>query len=124
MRRGEFVSIFCTGLGAVSNTPATGNEAAADPLSETLVLPTVTVGGVEAPVSFSGLAPGFVGLYQVNVEIPEGVASGDSIEVAITIGGAMSNERRQVKTWSAPCFSAVSALFKPCSAPEWRSFSR
>ena len=91
VKRGEFVSIFCTGLGAVSNTPATGSEAVADPLSETLVLPTVTIGGVEALASFSGLAPGFVGLYQVNVEIPEGVASGDAIEVLITIGGVTSN---------------------------------
>jgi len=91
VRGGEFIAIFCTGLGAVSHTPPTGGEAVADPLSETLTLPTVTVGGVEARVVFSGLAPGFVGLYQVNVETPEGVAPGDSIEVVVTIGGIESN---------------------------------
>lgn len=91
VQRGEFVAIYCTGLGAVSHPPATGSEAVADPLSETLTLPTVTVDDVAARVTFSGLAPGFVGLYQVNVEIPEGVASGDSIEVVITIGGVESN---------------------------------
>ena len=91
VRGGEFIAIFCTGLGAVSHTPPTGGEAVADPLSETLTLPTVTVGGVEARVGFSGLAPDFVGLYQVNVEIPDGVVSGDSIEVVLTIGGVVSN---------------------------------
>jgi uncharacterized protein (TIGR03437 family) len=91
VRRGEFIAIFCTGLGTVTRTPATGREALADPLSMTLAQPTVTVGGVEAAVFFSGLAPGFVGLYQVNVEIPVGVASGDSIDVVITIGGVPSN---------------------------------
>lgn len=91
VRRGEFIAIFCTGLGAVTHMPATGSEALADPLSLTLTQPAVTVGGVEAGVSFSGLAPGFVGLCQVNVKIPEGTASGSSIEVIITIGGFQSN---------------------------------
>jgi len=91
VRRGEFIAIFCSGLGPVSHTPSTGSEALADPLSLTLTEPVVTVGGVIADVSFSGLAPGLVGLYQVNVEIPEGVVSGDSIEVLITIGGIQSN---------------------------------
>jgi uncharacterized protein (TIGR03437 family) len=42
-------------------------------------------------VSFSGLALGFVGLYQVNVQVPAGTPSGDSVPVTLNIGGAASN---------------------------------
>jgi hypothetical protein len=37
-----------------------------------------------APVQFSGLAPGFVGLYQVNVQIPAGAMSGSIVPLQIT----------------------------------------
>jgi uncharacterized protein (TIGR03437 family) len=54
-------------------------------------MPTVTIGGVPALVTFSGLAPGFAGLYQVNAQVPSGTASGSSISVVIGIGGVQSN---------------------------------
>ena len=88
---GEFISIYCTGLGAVSNPPATGFAARADPLSVSTITPTVTVGGIEAQVSFSGLAPGAVGLYQVNVLVPMGAPAGDAVPVILSIGGVTSN---------------------------------
>jgi len=90
--RGETISIYCTGLGAVSNPPATGlAAAAADPFSVTTSTTTVTIGGLVAQVSFSGLAPGAVGLYQVNVQVPTGAPAGDAVPVTLTIGGATSN---------------------------------
>jgi uncharacterized protein (TIGR03437 family) len=46
----------------------------------------VTIGGIPATPSFSGLAPGFVGLYQVNALVPAGVASGSAVPVTISIG--------------------------------------
>jgi uncharacterized protein (TIGR03437 family) len=39
---------------------------------------TAAVGGQAATVTYSGLAPGFVGLYQVNVTIPTGLTAGDN----------------------------------------------
>jgi uncharacterized protein (TIGR03437 family) len=51
----------------------------------------VTIGGVPAPVSFAGLAPGFVGLYQVNVQVPQGVAAGDAVPVVLSTGAIVSN---------------------------------
>ena len=54
-------------------------------------MPTVTIGGVSATVSFSGLAPGFVGLYQVNVTVPDNAPMGDAVPVILNIGGATSN---------------------------------
>jgi uncharacterized protein (TIGR03437 family) len=55
-----------------------------------VVMANVTIGAVKAKVSFSGLAPGFVGLYQVNAVVPAGLASGNQ-PVVITVGGAKSN---------------------------------
>ncbi len=89
--RGEFISIFCTGLGVVTNSPASGAVAVISPLSETTALPSVTIGGVPAMVSFSGLAPGFAGLYQVNVQVAENAPTGDAVELVLTIGGVTSN---------------------------------
>ncbi len=71
--RNGYISIFCTGLGAVTNQPPTGIAAPNTPLSYTLTTPTVNIGGIGAVVSYSGLAPGFAGLYQVNAIVPPGV---------------------------------------------------
>jgi uncharacterized protein (TIGR03437 family) len=92
VQRGEYISIFCGGLGPVSNPPADGDLAGASPLSNTIAAPTVTIGGVPATVSFSGLAPGFAGLYQVNVQIPSNAPSGNSVSLAMSIGGSNSNQ--------------------------------
>jgi uncharacterized protein (TIGR03437 family) len=84
---GETVLIYCTGLGAVSSPPADG---AAGNGQETTTTPTVTIGGTKAIVSFSGLAPTFVGLYQINSEVPAGLKAGNQA-VVITLSGASSN---------------------------------
>ena len=88
---GQSITIFCTGLGAVTNPPATGAPASSGPLSTTLTTPLVSIDGIPANVSFSGLAPGFVGLYQVNAQIPAGVPSGNAIPLVLSIGGVRSN---------------------------------
>ena len=90
--RVEFITIYCTGLGPVTNQPANGVPALSEPsLSATLAKPAVTIGGVQATVVFSGLAPGFVGLYQVNVLVPAEAPTGNAVPVALTIGGVTSN---------------------------------
>jgi uncharacterized protein (TIGR03437 family) len=86
-----YLLIYCTGLGAVTNQPASGAAAPSSPLAETTTTPTVTVGGVAATVSFSGLAPGAVGLYQVNVLVPAGVPAGAAVPVQISMEGTLSN---------------------------------
>ena len=87
---GSTILIFCTGLGQVTNQPSTGSPAPMSPLSWSGT-PTVTIGGVPASVSFSGLAPGFVGLYQVNAQVPAGLAAGDAVPVVMQMGGNTSN---------------------------------
>jgi len=89
--KGDIVALYCTGLGNVSNPPDPGFPAPSDPLSDTLATPTVTVGGQPALAPFSGLAPGYVGLYQVNIQIPNSAPSGSAIPVVLNIGGVQSN---------------------------------
>jgi len=91
VQRGEYLSIYCTGLGPVANQPVNGAASSASPLPTTMNTPTVTIGGVTATVSFSGLAPGFVALYQVNVRVPDNAPTGNAVSVVLTIGGATSN---------------------------------
>jgi len=88
---GSTVLIFCTGLGAVTNQPPTGSPAGDTPFSETAIIPTVTIGGAPAQVTFSGLAPGYVGLYQVNVQVPAGLAATNAVPVVISGAGVTSN---------------------------------
>jgi len=88
---GSVIQIFCTGLGQVTNPPATGSPASNTMLSTTTTNPTVTIGGGRATVLFSGLAPGTVGEYQVNVLVPSGVTPGPAVPVVVSIGGVSSN---------------------------------
>jgi len=96
------VQIYCTGLGAVTNQPPSGSPPLDDQLSETTTTPMVTMGGVQAQVLFSGLAPGSVGEYQVNALVPAGSPKGSAVPVVIAfsdsvtangvhIGGGTSN---------------------------------
>jgi minor extracellular serine protease Vpr len=89
--RGSYIEIYCTGLGPVSNTPKDGAPApSSPPLATSLVEPTVTIGGVNAPVTFSGLAPGFVGLYQVDAQVPANAPTGNAVPILISVGNAQS----------------------------------
>jgi uncharacterized protein (TIGR03437 family) len=80
--RGQALVIFATGLGAVTQSGQ---------LSRTTAPVTVSLNGSELPVSFAGLAPGFVGLYQVNVTIPVGTPPGLGIPLMLKVGGQQSN---------------------------------
>src|ERR1035437_7456825 len=86
-----YLQIYCTGLGPVANQPASGAVSPSGPLASTTTNPTVTIGGAPASVIFSGLAPGFVGEYQVNALVPPNSAAGDAVPVVISIGGNASN---------------------------------
>ena len=83
----DTVLIYGTGLGAVSTPQVDGTAANGE---STVALPTVTIGGASAIVTFSGLAPGFVGLNQVNVVVPSGLSAGNQ-PVIMTLGGVTSN---------------------------------
>src|SRR5882757_8716950 len=54
---------------------------------EVTSVPEVTIGGVAAAVTFAGVAPGFVGLYQVNVQVAPGTPSGSEQLLQIRMNG-------------------------------------
>jgi uncharacterized protein (TIGR03437 family) len=87
-KAGSYVMLYGTGAGAVSPSVPTGSAAPAAPLS-TVTNVTATINGVPATVTFQGLAPDFVGLLQVNLQVPA-LPSG-TYPVQITAGGAKSN---------------------------------
>jgi uncharacterized protein (TIGR03437 family) len=89
-RRGQAVQLYVNGLGPVDRPQASGEPApSTEPLARTRVSPTVTVGGRPANVIFSGLAPGIVGLYQVNAVLDPDTPTGTQ-PVVVSIGGAAS----------------------------------
>lgn len=73
--RGSTVVLFLNGLGPVNNRPADGWPAA-DASATTVSTPTISIGGQPATVTFSGLAPGYADLYQVNATVPAGIGTG------------------------------------------------
>jgi minor extracellular serine protease Vpr len=88
--RGQTIQLYCNGLGPVTNQPASGAPAGSGAsLSSTTTTPVVMIGGQPATVSFSGLAPGIVGEYQVNVTVPTGISAGNQ-PITIAIGGQTS----------------------------------
>ena len=88
-RLGQPLQIFATGLGLVDQSTGTGS---ASPPSSTVLNPVrVRIGGIDAPVSFQGLAPGLVGLYQINVFLPGIVQPGDEVTVVLEQNGIPSN---------------------------------
>jgi uncharacterized protein (TIGR03437 family) len=91
--RGSVLQIFATGAGETTPALAAGEAAPAggNPLVLTKVQPTVTIGGKNAKVQFSGMAPGFVGLWQINAEVPADVTPGMAVPLVITAAGATSN---------------------------------
>jgi len=91
--RGSVIQVFATGAGDTTPALAAGEAAPAggNPLVLTKVQPTVTIGGKNAKVLFSGMAPGFVGLWQINAEVPADVTPGMALPLVITAAGVQSN---------------------------------
>lgn len=87
---GGTIIAYITGAGPVSDQPADGVAAGSNPLSTDTSTMTATIGGQSAQVSFAGLAPGFVGLWQANIVVPSGLSQGD-VPLVVTVGGQASN---------------------------------
>ena len=92
VRRGDAIVIYGTGLGAVSPPVAAGSPAPSTQLSRTTLPVEVRIGGAPAQVLFSGLTPGFAGLYQVNAIVPATSTTGDAVPVSISVAGQAGNE--------------------------------
>ncbi|HWB95891.1 MAG TPA: hypothetical protein VG672_04290, partial [Bryobacteraceae bacterium] len=88
-RRGGVISIYTTGLGDVSPAARDG-ENSLDVLRHTARTPRVLIGGTETEILFSGLAPQFVGVYQINARISPDAPTGDAIPLQIVFDESTS----------------------------------
>ena len=103
---GEIVAVYLTGLGAVSPPIIDGDVGPTNPLAKTPDGAIAAyIGGVSAPIGYSGLAPTLAGLYQMNLTVPAGVAAGDHY---LDIAGP--------DAYSSECVIAIGPT--PSSAPE------
>lgn len=85
---GDHIVIYLTGLGKTSPQVEAGMPAPMEPLASALVQPDVTINGVPLQVLYAGLAPGQVGIYQINAIVPSrGVPTGFNQPLEIMQGG-------------------------------------
>ena len=87
--RGRVLTVFLTGIGRV--TPEIGSGEPADRLHHAVASVSATLGGADAPVEFIGLTPGFVGLAQANLLIPDAVPPGAEVSLLLRAGDQSSN---------------------------------
>jgi endo-1,4-beta-xylanase len=85
---GTYVTVYMMGSGPLNNAIASGAAALSSPLSKETLTTTATVGTTSAPVYFAGMTPTYVGLMQVNLEVPP--VSGD-LPVQVNVGSFASN---------------------------------
>lgn len=83
---GDSLVIYLTGLGQTNPAGTTGFPAPGSPLASALTATAVTLGGMNLPLTYAGLAPGEVGVYQINLNVPGGVPTGIAMPLTITQG--------------------------------------
>jgi uncharacterized protein (TIGR03437 family) len=87
---GDTILIQCAGLGAVNPAVDAGTVTPDSPPSMTVNAVKVSIGGVDAPVTFAGLQPGLTG-YQVRTTVPIGVSAGSSVPIIVSAAGQLSH---------------------------------
>jgi uncharacterized protein (TIGR03437 family) len=89
VREGDDLVIFATGLGRTTPVIRAGQAAPSDPRSVAVVPAEVWLDGLPLQVSYAGLTPGEVGVYQINAKAPRGIGAGEGVPLVIR-QGAMS----------------------------------
>ena len=83
---GDSLTLWGSGFGPVSPA-ATSGDNSLDTLRKTTAQPTITIGGTPAQVTFAGLSPQFVGVYQINVTMPSTASPANNAPIVIQTGG-------------------------------------
>jgi uncharacterized protein (TIGR03437 family) len=83
--------IYATGLGATLPEVAAGTPAPSAPPALAVLAPDVRLGGIPLAVSYAGLAPGQVGVYQITARAPAKAPTGTEVPLTITQGGVTAS---------------------------------
>lgn len=92
---GDSLVLLGSGFGVVTPAATTGNNSL-DTLRYAVNKPTVMIGGVPAPVTFAGLSPQFVGVYQINVTLPSTALPANGVSLQIESGGVTTTLRAAI----------------------------
>jgi uncharacterized protein (TIGR03437 family) len=84
---GDVIVIYATGLGGTSPEVEAGLPGPSAPHAMAVVAPDVQLGGMPLAVIYAGLAPGEVGVYQINAQVPSKAPTGNQVPLTITQGG-------------------------------------
>ncbi|MEP6601562.1 MAG: hypothetical protein ABJB49_07085, partial [Nitrospirota bacterium] len=91
VHRGDVLVVYLTGLGQTNPAVPTGLPGPSDPLASALTAPQVSIGGTSLPIIYAGLAPGEVGVYQINAKVPSTVPLGLAIPFKINQGSVSTS---------------------------------
>ncbi len=89
-KAGDTILLYLVGMGATTPSIPSGTPAPSGSFATVANQPTVTINNETADISFAGLTPGAVGLYQINVNLPQDTPSG-STSITVTQNGVASN---------------------------------
>jgi uncharacterized protein (TIGR03437 family) len=92
----DYVEIYLTGMGATTPSVGAGLPGPFSPLALVQVPPAVTLGGYPLTVTYAGMAPGEVGVYQIDAFVPFGVPQGMSVPLTISQGGGSTSVDERV----------------------------
>jgi uncharacterized protein (TIGR03437 family) len=84
---GDEIIIYAEGLGATTPQVPAGAASPATPLAAVALPATVSLGGAFLDVSYAGLAPGQIGVYQINARAPAKPPLGTEVPLTLTQGG-------------------------------------
>ncbi|MBI3665154.1 MAG: hypothetical protein HY236_02845, partial [Acidobacteria bacterium] len=96
VRPNETILVYATAMGPVGPPVDAGMPGPVSPLATSVDPPSITLGGVAAPLYFAGLAPGFVGVYQLNVKVPGDAPEGVQVPLTISVGDSSTTVNLRV----------------------------
>jgi uncharacterized protein (TIGR03437 family) len=86
---GDVLILWGTGFGATTPAAPVGFETPSDTTYSASTQPSITIDNLQATVYGAALAPGFVGLYQIAIQVPDSLGDGDW-PIAASVGGVQS----------------------------------
>jgi uncharacterized protein (TIGR03437 family) len=88
---GETIAIYGIGFGPVTPTNITAGQIVQQ--SNAITTPLLLLfGNTPATTTYAGLAPGLVGLYQINVVVPSSIPNNDLVPLSFTLGGSAGSQ--------------------------------